>query len=325
MLKNRKIPFIPTIFEHSAKIINKTPSEAALDGKLLEEAQVQSYLLYKHDAVTVGVDVYNIEAEALGCKIKFHNDNSIPGVISHPFSEEYDLETVLFSTDKGRIRMILNAAERVKERIGNYVNIGIGISGIFSICVELTGFEKLMMDYMDNEKTVHLLLEKTLEFQKDYCKEIIRRGLGITIFESWAAPPLISPTIYKNLVMPYEKELISYIKDQGITYVPLVIGGDTSSILDDMLETGTSLLISDYKADISYFIDKAKEKNMTIRGNIDPKLVEKGPKEEIIKQLENMLEKVKDYDKFVVGTGVLSYNTPSENIIAIREYMEKYL
>jgi len=62
-----------------------------------------------------------------------NNDNSIPGVISHPFSEEYDLESIFYSTDKGRIQMMLNAAENVKMRIGSYVNMSMGISGSFSI------------------------------------------------------------------------------------------------------------------------------------------------------------------------------------------------
>jgi uroporphyrinogen decarboxylase len=317
-----KPKFMPTIFEHSASIIKRTPSETAMNKELLEEAQVQSYLLYKHDAITVGIDVYNIEAEALGCKVKFHKDNSVPGIISHPFSEAYHAGEISFSTGKGRIGIILDAAEGVKKRIGKCVSVGVGISGPFSICAELVGFEKLIGDCIEDEESVHLLLEKALSFQKDYCKEIIGRGLGITLFESWAAPPLVSPGIYRRFAMPYEKELITYIKNLGISFVPLIIGGDTSVILDDMLLTCTSLLISDYKADMKYFIEKAREKNITIRGNIDPKLVEKGPREEILRQLDMMLHKINGYDKFVVGTGVLPYGTPPENVIAMREYIE---
>ena len=92
----KKILFIPTIFEHSAKIINKTPSQVAVDRNLMEQAHVESYLLYRPDAVTVGIDVYNIEAEALGCKIKFHEDCSVPGIIEHPFSESYNMDSLFF-------------------------------------------------------------------------------------------------------------------------------------------------------------------------------------------------------------------------------------
>ena len=319
--KERNIRFIPTIFEHSAKLINKTPSETAVNSELLEEAQVKAYQLYKHDAVTVGIDVYNIEAEALGCEVKFHEDNSVPGIITHPFEENYDLEKICFLPEKGRINIVLNAAKGVKKRIGDYVSVGVGISGPFSICAELVGFEKLVTDCIDNEDMVCRLLEKVLLFQQDYCKEIISAGLGITLFESWASPPLISPGTYRQFVMPYEKELIAYINSLGVFNVPLVIGGNTSSILDDMVATGTSLIISDYNTDMEYYIKKAKERNMAVRGNIDPKLVEKGPKEEIIAKVKEMLDKAKGYDKFIIGTGVLPYNTPSENVLAIKGYL----
>jgi len=61
------------------------------------------------------------------------------------------------------------------------------------------------MDCISDEETVHAMLDKVLEHQENYCDEIIKRGLGITLFESWAAPPLVSPDIYRNYVMPYEK------------------------------------------------------------------------------------------------------------------------
>jgi uroporphyrinogen decarboxylase len=218
--------------------------------------------------------------------------------------------------------MILDAAESIKKRIGSYTKVSIGISGPFSICAELAGFEKLIIDCMSDDNIVYDLLKKILDHQKEYCNEIIKRGLGITLFESWAAPPLISPDIYKNFVMPYEKQLISYIREQDVHYIPLVIGGDTTAIIHDMIETGTSLLISDYKTDINYFVENAKENNLAIRGNIDPKLIERGPVEEIIMQLEVMLKKVNGYNKFIVGSGVLPYNTPSENVLAIRKYLE---
>ena len=317
-----RLPFLPTIFEHSARLIGRTPSETALDEDLLVEAQMKAYSIYGHDAVTVGVDVYNIEAEALGCKIKYHEDNSIPGVISHPFERQCDFESITFSLNKGRIKKILNAAEKINRRIGNEVNVGVGISGPFSVSVELTGYENIMMDCIDADVKVHKMLETVLEFQKRYCDEIIKRGLGVSIFESWATLPLVSPSIYKEYVMPYEKELIHHIKGKNTAAVPLVIGGDTTPIVDNIMETGTTLLVADYKADIGMFTEKASKKNLLVRGNIDPKLVQKGSREEIIVCVKNILDRVRGYDRFVLGTGVIPYDTPVENVLAIREYLE---
>ena len=273
-----RIPFLPTIFEHSARLIGRTPSETALDEGLLEEAQVKAYEIYSHDAVTVGIDVYNIEAEALGCKIRYHQDNSIPGVISHPFVGECDFESITFSLNKGRIKNILNAAKKIYERIGSEVSVGVAISGPFSVSIELAGYESIMMDCIDADLKIHKLLEAVFEFQKLYCDEIIKRGLGVSVFESWATLPLVSPSIYKEFVMPYEKELIRYIKSKTAAAVPLVIGGDTTLILDDILETGTTLLVADYNADIEAFVKKASKADLLLRGNIDPKLYKKGRK-----------------------------------------------
>jgi uroporphyrinogen decarboxylase len=317
-----RIPFLPTIFEHSARLIGRTPSETALDEGLLEEAQVKAYEIYGHDAVTVGIDVYNIEAEALGCKIRYHQDNSIPGVISHPFVGECDFESITFSLNKGRIKNILNAAKKIYERIGSEVSVGVAISGPFSVSIELAGYESIMMDCIDADLKIHKLLEAVFEFQKLYCDEIIKRGLGVSVFESWATLPLVSPSIYKEFVMPYEKELIRYIKSKTAAAVPLVIGGDTTLILDDILETGTTLLVADYNADIEAFVKKASKADLLLRGNIDPKLVQKGTEKEIIHELKRILNRVNGYPKFVLGTGVIPYDTPTENLLVIKKYLE---
>jgi len=321
-MKPDRIPFMPTIFEHSAAFIGRTPSEAAMDEKLLEEAQVRAYEVYGHDSVIVGMDVYNIEAEALGCRVKYHGDRSVPGICSHPFKDYAEAGNICFSPDKGRIAKILAAALNVKSRIGNEVNISVGISGPFSISAELLGFEAMILDILEDPGRVHSLLKAVLSFQKAYCAEILKIGAGIVIFESWAALPLVSPAMYREFAMPYEAGLIGFIKDIGEASAPLVIGGDTAPIVDDIISTGTTLLVADYKTDLSLFIRKAACRNLTVRGNIDPKLIERGPVDEIVRHAMNMTDKAGGYDGFVLGTGVLPYNTPMENVLAVRRYLE---
>ncbi len=320
--KADRIPFMPTVFEHSAALIGKTPSETATDRKLLEEAQVRAYETYGHDVVTVGIDVYNIEAEALGCCIRYHEDNSIPGVSSHPLEESLDASGIVFSPGKGRISLILDAAEAVSCRIGNEVAVGVGICGPFSVAVELAGYGRIIMECLDGGKRAHRLLERVLEFQREYCREIAARGLGITVFESWATPPLLSPEVYREFVATYERELINYIKkDLRMASAPLVIGGDTTPIVDDIIGTGTTLLVADYKVDPRAYARKARENNLMLRCNIDPKLVEKGPASDILAAAEKLVAAADGYEKFVLGTGVIPYGTPPENLLAIKRFL----
>ena len=309
--------------EHAAKFVGETPSTVARDEELLSTAHIKAFEQYGHELINVGIDVYNIEAEALGCIVSYHDDFSVPGISKHVFEEFVDFEGLDFSINKGRIKTILNASYIVKEKIGDRVQVNVGICGPFSIAVELRSYENLIMDCIDENEELIFLLDKILVFQKRYCDEIIKRGLGITVFESWATPPLITPDIYRKYAMPYEQKLIDYMKYKGLASAPLVIGGDTTSIIDDMISTGTTLLVADYCVDTEVYIRKGSKHGLTVRGNIDPKLVGKGPQEDILNALYTMLSKRGEYKNFIIGTGVIPYGTPIENLMIIKkELME---
>jgi len=136
----KKIPFMPTILEHTAGIVGISPSMAARDASKMAQAHIAAYELYGHDAVTIGIDIYNIEAEALGCEVRYHDDFSIPGIVTHPLASEFSLKEIVFSTDKGRITDVLEAIDKVNGKIGRETRVGAAICGPFSIAVELYGY-----------------------------------------------------------------------------------------------------------------------------------------------------------------------------------------
>jgi len=302
--------FSPTVLEHAANLIGKTPSEVAQNMELLVKSHVKAYKMYQH-IITVGMDIYNVEAEALGCTVRFYNDSSIPGIINRPKV----VPNMNFSKEKGRIKLLLNAAAKIKAETDGIVNVG--ICGPFSILVELLGFEVAIERFFDEDDKLHILLENLLEFQKDYCKEISDLGLGATVFESWASPPLISPHIYRTYALPYEKLLFLHMKELGFTASPLVIGGDTRSIVDDILESGTTVLVSDYNTPLDLYVKKARNRNITVRANIDPKQILNGDWEQITKRLNEI--KAVEYSKIIVGSGVVPYDTPPENLLKVRD------
>ena len=317
-----KIPFMPTIIEHAAFLIGQTPSAVAGQASLMAQAHIEAYRRYCPDTVTVGIDVYNIEAEALGCQVRFYDDASIPGIVSHPLTLEDGFNRIEFSPNLGRIGLMLDAASKVKQAIGNEVNVGLGICGPFSIMIELLGFETAIGALYDDDERVKHLLAALLQFQSGYCNEIVARGLGVTVFESWASPPLISPEMYRQFVFPYEKELFTHLKQLGLSARPLIIGGNTWDIVDSILDTGSTLLVSDYNTPLPLYIEKAKEKHILVRANIDPKLVQKGAWEEISLRIKEIHDQAKTYPRLVAGTGVIPYDTPSENILQVKRLLE---
>lgn len=313
-----RIPFMPTILEHAARVINRTPSETAKDADLLAKAHIAAYKKYGHDAVTAGIDIYNIEAEALGCGIRYHEDSSIPGVFSHPYPEGFKKEDVVFSKDNGRYQTLLSAAEMIRDAIGDEVSVGMPVCGAFSVCCELIGFENFLMQCLFDPKQAKRMLDLILDHQCAYVGSIIRTGLPVVVFESWASPPLISPDIYRTFAAPYEKELIEFIKSTGISYVPLIIGGDTSFIVDDIISTGTDLLVSDYNTNASEYIKKAEKKGIIVRANIDPKRIKRGQEAYLTTRTRDLIKTGRHYEKFVIGTGVVPYDASANELMLIK-------
>jgi len=333
---------MPTIIEHAAFLIGQTPSAAARDAAIMAKAHIEAFRMYCPDSVTVGMDIYNIEAEALGCQIRFYDDESIPGVLTHPLSLDDDF-SIAFSPTMGRIQLILDAAAEVKAVLGPDIKVNIGICGPFSVFIELVGFESAICAiveeiFLPGAKTVHKnaqkpaflltdeedervapLLMKILEFQKNYCNAIVAQGLGVTVFESWASPPLITPEIYRDFAFPYEKALMAHMQSIGLGIRPLVIGGDTRPILDQLIETGTTLLVSDYNTPLPLYIEKAKEKGLTLRANIDPKLVRRGAFKEIEARVGEIYAQQAVYPRLIIGTGVVPFDTPPENLMRVRD------
>ena len=314
-----RLPFMPTIIEHAAAIIGQTPSAAARDASILAKAHMEAYKLYRPDAVTVGMDIYNIEAEALGCQIRFYNDASIPGILTHPMSLDSDPGQIVFSPSLGRIQLLLEAASLVKAALGNETKVSVGICGPFSVFMELMGFEAAIHAFIDEDLRVNPLLNAILEFQKDYSRAIVAQGLGVTVFESWASPPLITPEIYRQYILPYQQELFAHIKALGLASRPLVIGGDTRPILDYIAESCSTLLVSDYNTPLPLYIEKARDKGLTLRANIDPKQVRRGAFNEIEARIKEIYAHQEIYPNLIIGTGVVPYDTPPGNLLRVKE------
>jgi len=312
---NKSILFAPTILEHAAGVIGLTPSEATKDSAHIAKAHIEAFRRYRHPFVTVGIDIYNIEAEALGCEVRFYEDNSIPGIISHPYTLDDDPETIAFSMTSGRIQSILDAAREVKKAIGDEATVSIGICGPFSVLIELLGYDSAIEYFLEEDDRLIGYLDAITTFLKEYCDVIVDNKLGVTVFDSWAAPPLTSPKYYRKYALPYQFELLSYLKQLGLFSRPLVIGGDTRLIADDIIKSGTTLLVSDYNTPLSEYIEKAKEHNITLRANIDPKMLHAGNWEGIRNRLNEISTAYETYPKIIIGTGVIPYDTPADHIL----------
>lgn len=209
-----RVPFAPTIYEHAAGILHVTPSRMAKDADLIVSGQLKAYELYKHDIISVGVDIYNIEAEALGCPIVFYDDETLPATNGVLLSNPSDLKNITVPNPykDGRMPVFLEAGRRIHERIGNEVPVNGTIVGPFTLAAILRGFEDFLMDLLFEPEFALQQLRFAMEVGLSYAGAFVEKGLGVAINESWIAPPLLSPDLFKRCVFDFEKEMIGNLK-----------------------------------------------------------------------------------------------------------------
>jgi uroporphyrinogen decarboxylase len=317
-----RIPFCPAVYEHKAALIGTTPSRIARDPDLLERALLREAELYGADLLVVGVDVYNVEAEAAGCEVRFTESNDVPAIVSRAISPGDDPSRLRLPDPErdGRMPVFLEAGRRLAAAVGGEMVVRGALSAPFSVAAELVGAERLLLALIDDPGWVARLLDRAAEIVRAYGRAFHERGLGVILFDSHASPPLVPPRLYETLVLPSTASTIAYFReDLRIPLVPYVMGGDTGILLDRLLATGSNNLLCDFKADLAAFVDRLAGKPVLLRANIDPRFLLAASPADIRARAREVLAVGRRHPRFLLGTGILPYDIDPAHVLAVRD------
>ena len=318
------IPFVPTIYEHCAALIGKTPSQVAQSQELLVSAQLKACALYQPRLLSVGLDIYNIEAEALGARIIYPPNDDLPALQGPLIQNDSDFSSLKLPDPEkdGRMPLLLSACEKIKEKAA--VPVSGTIAGPFTLAAILRGFEQFTLDCIDRPDFARQQLEFAKNVGLAFARAYLARKVGVTINESWITPPLCSPAFYRTVVQPVEKRLIAELKALGFQSIALICGGNTGPIVPDILDTGTSLIMADWGCDRLYFKELCRARNVILRACIAPAIVQAGDPHVMAGHAHAVIADCRDYPKFIFGCGIVSYDTPPEHVLKLKEIVERY-
>ena len=316
--------FSPSVYEHAANLINKTPWDVSRDKNLLFQAHAKAYNLYKHSPIIVGIDIYNLEPEAYGAVIDKPDETGIPAISQHFISSMQEIKELrLFNPEKdGRISMIIETGKRLAKEFPE-ADVKIPVSGPFSITSNLAGFETLLMDTFTAPETVFEALEHIVRGQMKFCQAIIDSGLGIAFFESSATPPLISPDMFNDVVLPALKSILTNCESMAGRPVPCIIGGDTTPILEMLMETNTKYVICPSETDQQKFMEKmVNYPEVMVRINMDPGVISSGDMKAIHKEINRCYSLASNRENVCLGTGVLPFETDYKVVLDMQKYID---
>jgi len=314
--------FAPSVYEHAAFLVGRSPWDVSRDAELLFEAHAEAYRRYGHAPIVVGIDIYNLEAEAYGGAVEPPYGVGIPAIGKPIVGSAAGLRALRpFDPGRaGRIPLVLDVAARLARQFPE-ADVRVPVSGPFSIASNLVGFETLLCDVLTRPEEAVAGLMHLVEGQLGFCRAIAARGLGVAFFESAAAPPLLSPGLFRRVELPALLRMIRGTESILGRPVPCIIGGDTAPILDALLETGTGYVICPIETDQEAFMKQIwAHTHVRVRVNTSAEVMVRGTADELRAEVDRIVRLTAGRGNVCLGTGSLPYETPPENVLWVRAY-----
>jgi uroporphyrinogen decarboxylase len=323
-----KVPFVPAVYEHKARLVGRSPSEVCRSADLLGEALEKELGLYDPDALTVGIDVYNVEAEAAGCEVRyFGRDPDVPAVAAPLVGGPGDLRKLgrIDPSRDGRLPLFLETAARLQKARGRDIVVRGAVTGPFSLASAVAGSEALLVATVEDPAFVRKLIDWAARTAADFGTAFLERGVEPVLFDSKASPAAASPRVFREFVLPaYRDAVIPALRRAGARLTPLIIGGDTTAILDDLVRTGAPQLLCDAGADLGLFLERCRTGRRALRASVDARLVHAGPPQAIRAEARRILEAAAGQPGFLVGCGVVAYDCEPRNVIVLRDARDEF-
>jgi uroporphyrinogen decarboxylase len=302
-------------------LIGRTPWEVSRDAELTFQAHAEAYRRYRHTPVVVSIDIYNLEGEAYGATVAQPHGTGIPAILE-PLCRSVEELGRLPTFDPraaGRIPMILDVARRLAEEFPE-ADVRIPMAGPMSIASNLLGIEPLLMEIVTRPEVTAQALMHLVEGQLRFARAVADAGLDVAFFESAAAPPLLSPRMFRDVELPALKAIMQQTAEIVGHPVPCVMGGDTEPILDALLETGTGYLINPIETDQAAFMRKVWDRTeVRVRVNASPRIMAQGTRDELRAEVERIAAISTGRENTCFGTSALPYETPPENVDYVQE------
>jgi uroporphyrinogen-III decarboxylase len=107
------------------------------------------------------------------------------------------------------------AAKIAVDRWGSTIPIRGAISGPFSMASKLIAHDDLIMGCIINPDGIKELLSLCTQTAILYANAFLSAGAQVIVFDSFVVPPMLSPELYSEIVLPFHKELFGFLKQNG--------------------------------------------------------------------------------------------------------------
>lgn len=324
-MKNSMIQLVPVVYEHAAAFLGKSPWEVGYSADLMAQAHIAAWKEYRHSPITVGIDVYNLEAECYGARLEKPEGNEVPSIKDFPFQSCEDIIRLpLFDPLKaGRFPLVFEAARRIRQAIPEE-DIRIPVGGPFSIASNLIGFEALLVEAFSEPDKVREALLHLAEGQLRIAQAARTEGFDLVFFESAATPPLLSPELFQIVELPALKRVMDGTGELYGHRPSFIMGGNTFPVLSYVLECRPSFIICPGETDQEAFMEYLKPmQDLRVRVNMKVETVARASEEDLFQETRRVFFLTQGRNPRLIGTGVLPYTVSPSRVHQLETFVER--
>lgn len=297
-------------------------AQVHLNARMMAETAATTPRLFGFDSCVLPFDLC-VEAEALGCEINTypHSEDLLYPTIKEKVihnEEEMDIAIPEDIASRGRVPMMREAIGAARQEAGGDVPVGSYVLGPFTLAGQIMELNDLLKLSFKKPDKVDALMRKLTGVIVAVAREYEKAGVDyLTVREMGATSDVLSPRVFKNLILPHLKDIFKEISVPSVVH----ICGKTNDIAAFMMESGAMAISVDQKNDVAE-TRKRLGPGALIFGNYDPYNVLVSGSAEMVRQT---ITKCLDDGVSAVWPGCDIWPTvPPENFRAMMDEVRKY-
>jgi uroporphyrinogen decarboxylase len=207
--------------------------------------------------------------------------------------------------------------------------------GIWESLWLLRGFEQSYIDIASNKKFVERFFDKMLQWSKFFWESVLREiGDLIDVVQlgddlGTQRGPVFNPHVYRSLLKPLHKELVSFIKTKTVAKVYFHTCGSIRWAIPDFIDCGIDILnpvqVGAFDMDSRTLKKEFGEDLSFWGGGCDTDVLLRGSRQDVEEEVKRRLEDFSSGGGFVFASiHNIQANTPPENIHAMYTTAIKY-
>jgi MtaA/CmuA family methyltransferase len=264
-----RVPVFPLLMFLPAERLGISYRQFATSGQAMADAQLNARRLFGLDAITACSDAFRLCADLGGDMV--YPEDGVPHLRSPLVEGPADLARLTRpdpSNPRTRMADRVRAVEAMTRAAGSECLIVGWVDMPFAEACSACGVTELMLLLSDQPPFAHRLLEFLTDIVIDFALAQIEAGAPM-IGAGDAAASLVSPGMYAEFALPYEKRVFDAIHARG-GLGKLHICGNTTALLHDIARSGADLVNVDHLVDFSRACAVYGDAGICFKGNLDP-------------------------------------------------------